>query len=208
MSPFRQAEIADMLTHWLDRYAPPLHLRDKPKAAQDEVEALLRALTKFAPHTEYQAFVRQVFESLEQSLKGRVWPTIAEIGAACSNTRKEAARTGQASPLVEPDDAARTIADKMGRGEAVGEGWLWGIGAVELAARGLIGEETMRRYRSAAFFARRDLYGEASAHDWEDDAKDRHESAKHVYRQREAERRQKAIAIPDKRAPMPRGVLA
>lgn len=74
--------------------------------------------------------------------------------------------------------------NRMSAGEPVGEGWLYGRQAVELIAGGYVTAETMRRYRSGAFLARRGIYGEADAKAWEQDALARHEAAKDMWRGR------------------------
>lgn len=71
---------------------------------------------------------------------------------------------------------------RMAAGEAVGEGYLYGHDAVELWARGLVDVDTMKKYRSAAFFKRKDLYGHDAAIAWEGSAKQRHEEAKVVFK--------------------------
>jgi hypothetical protein len=71
---------------------------------------------------------------------------------------------------------------RMTAGEAVGEGYLYGSDAVELWARGLVDVDTMKKYRSAAFFKRKDLYGHDAAIAWEESAKQRHEEAKVVFK--------------------------
>ena len=53
----REAEIAKCLSRWLDRYAVPVHLRDKPEACQAEAESFARILCKFAPVMDYLTFV-------------------------------------------------------------------------------------------------------------------------------------------------------
>lgn len=75
---------------------------------------------------------------------------------------------------------------RMAAGEAVGEGYLYGHDAVELWARGLVDVDTMKKYRSAAFFKRKDLYGHDAAIAWETAAKQRHEDAKAVFKAKRA----------------------
>lgn len=75
---------------------------------------------------------------------------------------------------------------RMAAGEHVGEGYLYGSDAVELIARGLVDEPTMRRYRSAAYFRRKDAYGHDAATAWEGAAKQRHDDARKVRRARVA----------------------
>lgn len=190
----RQVDIAKKLSAWLDRYAVPVHLRDKPEAASAEADSLARILCKFAPSDEYQPFLNRVFDTLDGQMKHRVWPTGQELGAACVNQRKE-------HPVSSPGEMktpAQIIAGRMARGEAVGEGWLYGISAVELIVERLVDEPTMTAYRSGAFLSRREVYGEASALAWESETKARHAAAKDMYRGRNSERKFRG-GIPDKR---------
>jgi hypothetical protein len=76
------------------------------------------------------------------------------------------------------------VGRRMTRGEPVGEGWLWGRLACELIAGRHVTREVMDRYRSGAFLARRAAYGEEAALEWEREAKDNHEIAKAVFRER------------------------
>lgn len=76
--------------------------------------------------------------------------------------------------------------NRMAAGEAVGEGYLYGADAVELIARKLVDRPVMTKYRSAAFFRRKDIYGEEAALRWEAEAKERHESAKRAHKERVA----------------------
>lgn len=73
-------------------------------------------------------------------------------------------------------------ANRMNAGEVVGEGYLYGSDAVELGVRGLVDKDTMRKYRSAAYFKRKDIYGHDAAIAWEEAAQKRHDEAKAVYK--------------------------
>lgn len=195
----RQAEITEMLDRWLDRLAPPRHLVEKPQAAQEEVEALLRILTKMAPQSDYQPFIRRVFDQVEYAAKTRTWPTVNELGAACSATRKESPKAADLTGGAEAKTPVQIAAARMARGEPVGDQWLWGSMACELIASREIDEATMKRYRSGAFFAQKATYGEEAALRWEAEMKARHEAAKDVWRDRQA-REQRHITIPNKSA--------
>ncbi len=83
-------------------------------------------------------------------------------------------------------DRFKITAARMAAGEAVGEGYLYGSDAIELGARGLVDAGTMTRYRSAAFFARKNIYGHEQALKWESDAKAGHEAACAVHHSRKA----------------------
>ena len=75
-------------------------------------------------------------------------------------------------------DWYEVMGKRMAEGKDVGENYLYGREAVELIRRKLVDEETMRLYRSAAFFARKEIQTEASALEWEAEAKARHQAAK------------------------------
>lgn len=193
---YRNIDIAKRLSEWLDRYAVPMHLRDNPKAAQAEAESLARILCKYAPSTDYEPFLNQVFMSLDERLKHRVWPNGVEMGAACLNIRKVAGPQNEIVAEKKPE--VEIIADRMKRGEGVPEGYLYGIAAVEMIALRLVDEPTMTGYRSAAFFQRKDVYGEEPALAWEAEAKARHEIAKEVWKHRDQPRGHRGD-IPNKR---------
>lgn len=193
----REAEIANCLSRWLDRYAVPVHLRDKPEASQAEAESFARTLCKFAPAMDYITFLNQVFNQVDFQARTRFWPTVGELGAACSNVRKGTKLLHQ--PADAPDlRSVAIIARKMTRGESVGDGFLWGIAAVELIAERLVNEATMRNYRITALNYRKAAYGEKAALRWEAEAKARHEAAKDVFRSRNDPRSQRRVVFPDK----------
>ncbi|WP_143412863.1 hypothetical protein [Haematobacter missouriensis] len=199
---YRQSEIATLLGEWLDRYTAPIHLRDKANAAQKEVEALLRALLKFAPQVDYQPFCRAVFDQLDFQMKTRAWPTVGEMGAVCSNIRKESPRPRDLTPQRDTASLA-IIGRRMAAGEAVGESYLYDSNACDLIAGGHVDAETMRRYRKGAFMARRDAYGHEKAVEWEREQIQRHEEARQSFRDRERSRRD--TKGPDKSTPVPEG---
>lgn len=178
----RQAEIAKQLAQWLESYSPPRNMAGNAEALQRESERLLSVLVKFAPQEGYNGWVSAVLEQVSYQMKTRAWPTVGELGSACSNARKTAKTGEKPEPFVM--DVYALTANRMKAGEAVGESYFYGREAVELIARRLVDEETMTRYRSAAFFQRKDIYGEDQALAWEAVAKDRHDSARRAHGQR------------------------
>lgn len=178
----KQAEIARTFAQWLESYSPPRSIAGKSDAMQREAERLTAVLVKFAPSEGYLGWVDSVLEQVAYQMKTRAWPTVAEIGAACSNARKEARALGPVPSVAM--DIYELNANRMKAGEAVGECYLYGREAVEIIARGLIDEATMTKYRSAAFFARKKHQGEESALRWEADAKARHEDARKTFHEK------------------------
>lgn len=182
MTSLRSAEIGKQFQEWAERLTPPQGIKNNPKAMQAEWDALLKVLLRFAPGDGYNGWVAEALERCGMNLKTRAWPTVHELGAACSNFRKES-RSGpdaQAAPPMKSEH--QIIADRMARGEPVGEGWLYGRAACELIRQRLVDQATMSAYRSGAFFARKDTYGQAAALAWEAEAKAKHEAAKEAFR--------------------------
>lgn len=185
MTDARTREIKDRLDGWLGRYTPPKAIRSNPEAVKQELMSLLRIMLKYAPTEGYERWCQQAFDACSEIMKTRAWPTANELGSACIGLRKEAqgsAHYGYSRP--EARTAAEITAGKIAQGEAVGEGWLYGILACELIANKLVSQSDMTRYRSAAYHNRCQMYGEDAALNWERDAKERHEAAKGMWRDR------------------------
>lgn len=178
----RQAEIAKGLADWLALYSPPRNIAGKPEDVQREMDRLIAVIIKYAPQDGYNGWLQSVLDHLAMQMKTRAWPTVGEIGSACTALRSKA--IGPAT--VTEFDVYELNANRMKAGEPVGEGYLYGREAVEIIARGLIDRETMTRYRSAAFLSRKKAYGEASALTWEAESKERHENAKAARKERVA----------------------
>ena len=196
------ADLKSKLTRFLGRKSPPKLLDSKPDMQSDEIAALVSALKRVAPRD--QDRLRDWWQSFEPALSescGRMWPTEKEIVQVGRATNEKLRPIGGVHKSTAQIDPAEQAARRMARGEAVGECWLYGVSACELIARGLIDEATMRKYRSAAYFARKQFYGEAKARQWEDEAKARHEHGRVIWKSREEQRTARAIHIPDKTAP-------
>lgn len=185
MMNIRQAEISKTMADWLALYSPPRQIAGKPDEMQREMDRLIGVVLKYAPKEGWNGWVQSALDQLGYQLKARVWPTMHEVGAVCANARKQSRELSQAEPAKE-FDVYELNAQRMRDGQAVGEGFLYGKEAVEMIARRLIDQETMTRYRSAAFMTRKKLYGEAAALTWEVEAKARHESAKAIRKERAA----------------------
>ena len=176
-----EADIKGRLVRYLDRRQMPRRLEGKGGAMEDEIRALLAAVIRVAPRNpEHLAEWWPHFEAaLGEIVAGGLWPTEREI-------RDAAKQAGTAAPSVSAPAPMKTeheiISARMERGEPVGEGWLYGRAACELIKRGLVDQKTMTAYRSGAFLARREVYGEAAALAWEAEAKARHEAAKEAFR--------------------------
>lgn len=208
MTDLRTAEISGLFTRWLERYSPPQSIRENERAQQDEAAALLGVILKFAPRTGHAEFTAKALDQIEYQMKTRAWPTKGELGAVCSNLRKEADR-GRRDATSDADMSLAAITERMMlRGEPVGEGWLYGLSACELIARGVVDADTMRRYRSGAYFARKQAYGEAHAQAWQAEREAAHGDARAVWKTKGEDREHRGSHIPDKTSKPSWGVAA
>lgn len=157
---YRATEITQTFTRWLERFTPPKQIKDNPRACQDEADALLKVLLRFAPSEGYRDFLAEVFDRVEIRMETRAWPSKAEIGAACSNVRKEC---HVASDEPKRRGHLEINADRMNRGDAVAETYVFGPDADTLLFRNMVPMPTMQRYRDSHFAALCDVYGRESA---------------------------------------------
>jgi hypothetical protein len=183
------AELKTRIKRFLDRKQMPRRLEGKETAQTDEIGALVRAISGYAPRENLTAWW-DVFEAELGAACGPMWPTEKEArDAAQAAGRATVQPTDRDAPAV---DALRTVAAQMAEGKPVAEGWLWGRNACDLIAAKLVDQGTMNRYRSVAFHSRKALYGETAALAWEAEAKARHQSARDGYRQTPA-----PVALPE-----------
>lgn len=181
MTSLHSADIAARLKRLLARRSVPRRLEGKLEAMADEVAALARRIQRSAPRgAEALADWWPAFEDAIGAKGGPSWPTEQEIAEALLACRPQTTTAPLGDGLVSAGDAFSVgiTAARMAKGQGVGEGWLWGRNAVDLERSGLVDAATMRRYRTAAFVARKQAYGEAAALAWEDHAKWMHDAAK------------------------------
>lgn len=190
----RNEYLSQHFNEWLDRFSPPRAIQNNPKAMQDDANAMLAIVGKYAPSQGYAEWLAKVLVDLTEGMTTRSWPAPGELVKACKARIEHREKPkGEEWKL----DECESIGAKMKAGQPVGEGWLYGRSAVDLIKRGLVDLETMTAYRSAAFFSRKDVQGEESALRWEAEAKERHEVAKAMLRDTESKPRN--IVLPNKR---------
>lgn len=184
-------ELKQRLSRFLARKAAPRHLT-APEAQADEIAALLRALRTRAPRD--PDALRDWWQGLEAGLDercGRNWPTVRDFSDAAAAL---APLPGTRPAEPRDVDSAVMTAGRMRAGEPVGEGWLYGLAACELIARGLVDRDRMEAYRSGAFRARARIYGEDEARRWEAEAKARHEEARVLWQARADDRQKRDVS--------------
>lgn len=171
------------LEAYLERRSMPHAFKDKPAAMKTELEALMRCVSKFAPRERYDEWFNHFEEVLAEDAKTRAWPTEGEIKAAA-----RAIRPTQTKGVVQGDelDPIKINAGRIGRGEPVGDSWLWGRLAVELLHSGRVSMAQLRPYRSSLYFQEKQLVGEEVAKEREADRLARHEAAEVAHIERAA----------------------
>jgi hypothetical protein len=95
----RLAYLGNQLSRFLSRYEAPAMLTGQPR--DDEVAALVRALDRAAPTTDYDAWWARFEDVLAENLRARSWPTVRDVAQAAQKMPRTA-RTAQATP---PGDA-------------------------------------------------------------------------------------------------------
>lgn len=135
MNP-NESTIIACVARLLDRKAMPRRLEGKPLAQEDEIDAIYEAVKRNAPRMpERVALWWPIFQRLLSEQCGHGWPTEKEIKQA-----GEEATASLPKPLAPSSAAAKEghyalIAAKINNHEAVGEGCLYGVEAVELIKR-------------------------------------------------------------------------
>tara|TARA_R100001369_G_scaffold16867_4_gene31985 strand:- start:1361 stop:1984 length:624 start_codon:yes stop_codon:yes gene_type:complete len=171
----------DVFTRWMDRYSPRRALQQNETALKDEVNALMRVIWKMAPREDYENWLAKVLNQLDYQMKTSAWPTVAEIGAACSNQNKARILSNPLSAEPFSLDPVKIAAKRMNAGESVGDAWLYGRNSLDLMATGLVTGDTLRRYRSALYFSAKDTYGEGKAKRMEAEWLLRHGKAENLH---------------------------
>lgn len=173
----RNEWLTQSLSRYLDRRSMPQGLKDKPQAQRDEMAALARALIKLAPLNGYQDWCADFIDRLAMDAQTRAWPTQGEMQAAAKALRKSAIQPFD-SEGEKKIDPRKIAADRIRNGDPVGDEYLWGRCCVEMQGQEGITDAQLAPYRSALFFADKDIVDESGALDREAHRKALHEVAK------------------------------
>lgn len=185
MTP-REEYLTDSLTRFLKRRSMPQALQKQSSDVQrDEVQALRKAVFRRAPVQGYQDWWGEFVDALDERAETRAYPTVAEMDKAARAIRKESRTTIAQTGTW---DSNRTTANRINAGEAIGEDWCYGRLAVQLMRETEITEADLKPYRSGAFMARRNMYGEEKALQWEAERKKAHAEAVKIYAKGDPER--------------------
>ena len=129
--------VTTRFNEWLERYAAPTHLRDKPEAAQREANALLAAALRHAPETRAAEWIAALCAELDRTATTRCWPTVREIETAAGKVHLALGAREHVQTDWRIDDAAIT-ARRIRNREPFAERHLHARIADEMLHRGLI----------------------------------------------------------------------
>lgn len=170
----RKNELTTCLRTYLDRKSVPMNLNGKPEAQQSEINALLHSVIRHAPKENYVEWFGRLEIALGDASKTRGWPTEGEIKSAARSIEVPSSKR---PANVEDIDPLEEMSRRMNAGEDVGDSCFYGRMAVDMKARGLIHESTLRSYRSAWYFSAKKTYGEGKARELEDRLRQRQAEA-------------------------------
>ena len=170
----------------LRRYRVPEHMGDDQLRAEvnDLVEDINRSIPSGYRDGDFRALMPKIHAELRRRHGAQIWPSSRLFIAATDSAVEGMAATTEAKAEPKEINPYEVSARKMLAGEPVAETMLYGREAVELIRLGIVDENLMQTYRSAAFLSRKNVYGEAAALAWEAEAKARHENAKAAFYQR------------------------
>lgn len=173
----RMRVLIEQLNGFLRQYERPRSFDDE--AALAEIRAIAEEMNSLLPSglgiEAFNAAVTDALRSVRRSQTSRAWPTVAHFVAAARKSGQQAAAS--APSAGEGLDTFNVNAGRIKRGEAVGEGWIYGTLAAQLLRRGLVTDDDLAPYRSGAFFMAKRVYGEVAALRMESTLKDRHRQA-------------------------------
>ena len=177
--------ITASLNEFLRLYKRPEHLDEQTALTElrEMAEEMNLLIASTSGQSDLEAQIKQAFRNIRQTYKGRSWPTVSHIVDAMNVS----AKVGKAKK-IEPEqksawrpDTMQIMANRMNAGEAVGDEWFYGRNAIALLKAGLVDRETMRKYRSAFYFAAKEVYGETLAKSLEERMNQKHEDSERIY---------------------------
>ena len=180
----RMRILTGLTNDFLRSFQRPHHLTDDLALAEirsiaEEVNAL--CATSLTPDA-FRSRVEDAFRELRKGYTQRQWPTVAHFIRAVETTAPKWAKALEATNAANAGGAGlnndiQNAAKRIKAGEAVGDTWVFGRGAVELLNANLVTEDDLRPYRSALYFSAKNVGGRYYADAIEADMLARHKRA-------------------------------
>jgi hypothetical protein len=151
------------LVNLLSIYAAPKHLETTAKQA-DAISRLAESINKRFPSKTTEEHIVGTFERAGHSLSGshktNSWPTSPEITKAVVAGMGQEVKDTMSTPKR---DAYEINADRIKRGDHVGEIWIAGRLCAELINKNLVTKGDLEPYRKSYFYQLKEIYGKEYA---------------------------------------------
>lgn len=169
----RVNSIVRSVTRFLRQYRQPEHLTDETATAvvKTIAEAINTRLPPSLGHDGLDEVMEKIAREVAVTYRGRDWPGAAHFVAAIPK------QDTTPDPLALTKSPRSVMAERIMRGEPIGDGWIWGRQAKELLLSGEIAEGDLQPYRETHFHRMKNLYGLAKADRMIADLKNRHDGA-------------------------------
>ena len=138
------------LENILSSYAVPVHIRHDEDAKQNEIKIIAKAVNQIFPSDTTREVIEGAFSRAELKIKAahmsRTWPKGADIVTAIKHSIATASDLPSVSPNWHPDPKIIN-AQRIKKGEPVGEFYIHGKMADELIRDGLVTEHDLQPYK-------------------------------------------------------------
>ena len=138
------------LENILSSYAVPVHMRHDENAKQNEIKIIAKAVNQIFPSDTTREVIEGAFSRAELKIKAahmsRTWPKGADIVTAIKHSIATASDLPSVSPNWHPDPKIIN-AERIKKGEPVGEFYIRGKMADELVRDGLVTEHDLQPYK-------------------------------------------------------------
>lgn len=104
----RDEFLSTRFNEWLDRFSPPRAIQNNPKAMQDDADAMLRTILRYAPRDEYAEWLDRVLIGLAENMTTRSWPAPGELVKACKAGKSDG--SGANVDMIEHEAVNRMVA--------------------------------------------------------------------------------------------------
>lgn len=163
----------DQINTFLRAFQRPHHLDEV--AAMGEMKIMAEEInSRISTSLDQSAFLERIAKALRHlrnTYTSRTWPTVGHVVKAMEQTQDR--RTGASEDEEFTLDPVKLNAERIRAGKPVGDSWIYGLGAKTMLEQEGIPRETLMAYRSALFFAAKDVGGDEHAHHIEQELKSR-----------------------------------
>lgn len=143
MTSIRESYLSLRFNEFLDRFAPPRGIANNPTAMQQDADAMLRTVLRYAPSEGYSEWLDRVLRDLQEGMTTRSWPAPGELAKACKAGAMAGQTDGNASHvegrlvdmMADWHSKYRSEMPRMGKPERTAELIRRGVLSGERAAR-------------------------------------------------------------------------